>query len=118
MTIPAEILAFFLLVLLVGALGLGFGLGLWVGERGRRRDMQWWTGLQKAPTSDEERGVEKEIVGNVENDALERAEVAAIMEGLQQELVRDGRPIPSQEELRDEALRIVSQYHIGREDEL
>lgn len=117
MTIPPEIAFGILAVLLLLVAGVGFAIGLWVGERGRRRDMQWWTGLNTSPRSDEEREPEYVPAASADEKALVRAEIAALEEGLRQELRRVGMNA-SDEEIQKEALRLSSQYHVAPSEDL
>ena len=94
---------------IIGALmlfGSGLVLGLFLGERGRRRDLMWWSSLEQAP---KDLGSPAEIVSppDPEAEALERAEVLQVASGLRNALELDGRTV-DEEEIREEALRLVT----------
>lgn len=114
MTIPSEIIVGALLLLLVAVTAAGVVVGLWMGERGRNRDLRWMASLEAAPAKDD--GPELEHTDHPDQKALERAEIAAVEEGLRAELQREGRRVDDAE-IRKEAVRIVSQYHVAPAEE-
>lgn len=87
----------------------GLLLGLYVGERGRRRDVMWWAALDPAP---KDLGSPAEVIppGDPEGEALERAEILDVVAGLKESLRAEGRTA-SDEEIEEEALRLVNQIH-------
>lgn len=86
--------------------GSGLVLGLFLGERGRRRDVMWWAALDPAP---KDLGAKAEIVPppDPEGEALERAEILQVEAGLRRELEREGRTVDANE-IHEEALRLVT----------
>ena len=86
--------------------GSGLVLGLFLGERGRRRDVMWWAALDPAP---KDLGSPAEIVSppDPEGEALERAEVLQVATGLREALLMEGRAI-DEKEIQEEALRLVT----------
>lgn len=84
---------------------LGLVVGLWWGERGRRLDLVWLMGERARPSEEDQRA---EVVpseeGTADVRARERAEISAVMEGLRGEM---GGKV-SEEELHEEAVRMVS----------
>lgn len=86
--------------------GSGLVLGLFLGERGRRRDVMWWAALDPAP---KDLGAQAEVVPppDPEGEALERAEILQVEAGLRAELDREGRTV-DEKEIHEEALRLVT----------
>lgn len=82
--------------------------GLYLGERGRRRDIQWWVGVQSAPPGGELGAEIDEARGEAaaERRAMERAEKHDIMRGLRQEAEAMGIPV-DEAAIEEEALRII-----------
>lgn len=113
MTIPLEMVGAGFALALLGFV-LGFVLGLWFGERGRRRDMQWFTNLQGALNPSSSSGDKPDLVDSrsLDMEAMQRAEVAGVIDGLREEIRNDGGAMPTDEQLHHEALRLVSQYHV------
>lgn len=104
---PAFIIS---LGILLSGLLLGAGLlaGLYIGERGRRRDVQWYAGLDSAPHGAEARAEIDPAGGEAaaEAAARRRAEKHQIMVGLREAAKAEGKSV-TEEELEEEALRIV-----------
>lgn len=91
--------------------GSGLLLGLYLGERGRRRDVLWWVGLQNHPSRAELRA---EVVASPEGDADERArrraEIESVEAGLWAVLEREGRAHEfTREAIHEEAMQLVTQ---------
>jgi hypothetical protein len=107
--IPLGIIA--TLLVFMGALlfTAGLALGLYRGEKGRRRDVQYWADLDPAPP---EQKVDAEVQRAPDPDetAMERAEIETVFEGLKSDMEASGRHV-NDEEVRLEALRLVTQAH-------
>lgn len=105
--------------IVIGVLGAvamfanGLLLGLYLGERGRRRDVMWWAEVDPAP---KDLGAKAEIVPppDPEGDALQRAEIREVTAGLRERLERDGRVVDEQE-IEEEAMRLVTQANTDLE---
>lgn len=98
-------------ILLAGACLLGAFIGLWLGERGRRLDVQWYAGLDAHPTGDEARAEIDTTTGEAaaEAAARQRAELHQIKAGLARAARAEGLT-PTDEELEEEALRILGSF--------
>lgn len=89
--------------------GMGLILGLYLGEKGRRKDIQWYTSLAPAP-ADYGTKAEIELPEDVESTARERAEIIAIEAGLRNAAQAEGHRF-TEEELHEEAMRLVTQMN-------
>lgn len=99
---------YYSVVAISGFLG-GVLFGLWFGERGRRKDIMWYSQLSQRP-KDLEKPAEFEFRPDPEDEALRRAEILTVKQGLMDDLKREGRSVDSKE-VEEEALRLVNQVH-------
>ena len=84
-------------------------VGLFFGERGRRKDLMWLMGERARPAEAEMRAeVEPSMEGSSEANARRRAEISAVSDGLREELRAAGRPI-DEDEIAMEALGLIAQ---------
>lgn len=92
--------------------GLGLVLGLWWGERGRRKDVAWWAGVRGAPRdADLLADVDRSTgLAAAEEAAQRRAELHDIMEGLREQARAEGVSA-SEEELEKEAMRMMGHVY-------
>ena len=103
-----ELLLTALVSIVFGALG-GVLFGLWFGERGRRKDLMWYTQQSQRP-KDLDQPAEFEYRPDPEKEALRQAELQAVRHGLREEL-RDSGRTASQKEIEEEALLLVTQMN-------
>ncbi len=96
-------------IIVAGMFGIlvGLVLGLFLGERGRRKDLMWYTQQSQRP-KDLDQPAEFEFRPDPEEEALRRAELQAMRQGIREELKRDGRSA-SEKDIEEEALRLVTQ---------
>ena len=109
MTISPEMFYAFLAILILGGLvggGMGWVLGLYFGEKGRRRDVMWWADREPAP-ADLDKPAHVVPAADPEGAALERAEIHECKEGLRSQLEALGKAY-TEKELHEEALRLVT----------
>jgi hypothetical protein len=92
-------------LLLVGWVLAGFLAGLWLGERGRRKDVQWWTGLQQAPTGPPAAPVVR-LAEDEDGALVHEAEIEEVTSFLLQEAELADIPVPV-ERARQEAETIL-----------
>lgn len=97
-----------LVAIVFGGLG-GVLFGLWFGERGRRKDLMWYTQQSQRP-KDLDQPAEFEFRPDPEEEALRRAELQAVRHGLREELRNEGRTA-SAKEIEEEALLLVTQIN-------
>ena len=95
-----------IIVLSVVGFLLGFLVALYIGERGRRKDLMWIQGLHERPRGEELRA-EYQEGQDPDTNARRRAEIHAIKQGLMQEAARQGIS-PNAEEIHQEALRLAT----------
>ncbi len=98
-------------LVVVGLVGLAaLCVGLFFGERGRRLDLMWLVGERARSTAEDD--LRAEVVpsseGSSEARARQRAEIAAVTEGLRAELRSRGHPI-NEKKLEAEALTLIAQ---------
>lgn len=108
----ADMVPYVILVVVVMALlwlAAGLMCGLWLGERGRRMDLQWFVGLQRPEAS---RNPEPEIerIPTEDEQAIVEAEIQAIAATLFEEGQKEGLAV-SEAEARREAERMVHELH-------
>jgi hypothetical protein len=105
--IPYVVVAVVLVALLWFAAGLM--CGLWLGERGRRTDLQWFVGLQQpAAAQDPEPKIER--IPTEDELAILEAETQALAATLYEEATAAGKPV-SEEAAREEAERMIQELH-------
>ena len=97
-----------LVAIVFGGLG-GVLFGLWFGERGRRKDLMWYTQQSQRP-KDLDQPAEFEFRPDPEEEALHRAELQAVRHGIREELRDSGRSV-SDEAIEEEALLLVTKMN-------
>ena len=98
-------------IIVAGMFGIlvGLVLGLFLGERGRRKDLMWYTQQSQRP-KDLDQPAEFEYRPDPEEEALHQAELQAVRHGIREDLKKSGRTA-SAKEIEEEALLLVTQLN-------
>lgn len=99
MTLPVPVLAVLGALLFLALVAAGCFLGLWLGERGRRRDLVWLVEKEERPISPPEAIVRRAV--HPDEQLVGEVEIAALADRILLEAERDGRHVSDAEAIRD-----------------